>query len=661
MMHPVRVAEAWIPMPDGVRLAANLFLPDGDVPAEGLPVLLEYLPYRKDDGLFERDWDLYSYMTARGYACAKVDIRGTGRSEGAPPDREYSEQEHADGDAVIAWLATQSWSTGAVGMWGISWGGFNSIQMAMRPSTPPALRAILAIDAADDLFHDDVHFIDGMLHVDEYDVMIDLDMARPGAPDFPLDEATLSARFDNPPWKLRWLREQRDGRFWQRGSLRPQYDRLRVPAYLIGGWYDGYRDSVPRMLEHCGHVPVKAVLGPHDHSFPHRGGPGPPFEHRAEAVRWFDRWLRDVRNGVEDEPRLAVYVRRWHPPGTDVTDIPGGWRFEEGWPVARVVDRTLFAHVDGSLGDISGDADAPRALRYRASSDGASGMWWGDLAPDQRALDACSLVFDSEPLERDLEILGFPSAFVRASADAPVANWFARLGDVAPDGRITLVAGGGLSGPQAAGSRNEPEALEPGREYDLTITMHVTSWTFPAGHRVRLSLSNAMWPMIWPTPSRMTTWVRVGGAQGARVVLPEVPSAVRPVPSFDQPAPPVPATGWQSGSEDVLPGGWHVERTGSVVTAEWSGSTWSEAPWGRSTYRESLTWRVDDRDPAHATVHGESETTVVTGDRTLRWFGVLDVASDAAAFDYRYRRELHENGAAIRRREWHERVPRDHQ
>src|SRR5437667_769594 len=179
----MRVEEARIPMPDGVRLAANLFVPDALPGGEPLPVLLEYLPYRKDDGLFERDWDLYTYLVDRGYVCVKVDLRGTGRSEGRPPDREYSDQEHRDGDAVIEWLAGRPWSNGRIGMWGISWGGCNAIQMAWREETPAALRAILAIDASDDLFHDDVHQIDGMLHVDEDDVMIDLDMARSGAPD----------------------------------------------------------------------------------------------------------------------------------------------------------------------------------------------------------------------------------------------------------------------------------------------------------------------------------------------------------------------------------------------------------------------------------------------------------------------------------------------
>ena len=656
----MRLVEELIPMPDGVRLAANVFGPDAEPPGEGFPVLLEYLPYRKDDGLFERDWDLYSFMTERGFVCVKVDLRGTGRSEGHPPDREYSEQEHADGDAVIAWLAGQPWSIGRVGMWGISWGGFNAIQMASRPQTPSALRAIMAIDASDDLFHDDVHYVDGMLHVDEYDVMIDLDMARSGAPDFPVDEATLAARFDNPPWKLRWLREQRDGPFWQRASLRPSYERLRLPTYLIGGWYDGYRDSVVRMLERCGHVPVKAILAPHDHSFPHRAGVGPSFEHRAEAVRWFDRWLRDVPNGVEDEPRLAVFVRRWHPPGTDATDLPGQWRWEDGWPPERARPWTLSAAPDGGLRPEPPDAEAVHALPYVPWGGGLSGMWWGDLAPDQGPLDACSLVYDTEPLDADVEVLGVARAAFRGSVDAPVANWFARLEDVAPDGRVTLVTGGGLSGPQAAGSRSDPGPLEPGRAYDLEVELHVTSWVFGRGHRIRLAVSNATWPMIWPTPYPMTASVTVGGPAGARLVLPVVPFEPRPGPSFKRPGPPVTAPGWRSGSEEVLPGAWRIDRDGSVAIAGWKGSSWAEAPWGRATYREELAWRVDDLDPARACVHGESETTVETGERSIRWLGVLDIAGDEAAFDYRYRRTLSEHGRVLRERAWHERIARDH-
>ena len=281
-LYGVRIAQAWIPMKDGVRLAANLFLPVGTKSEEEFPALLEYLPYRKDDGTEQRDYALHSYFVRRGYVAARVDIRGTGGSEGQTPDREYSEQEQLDGLEVIAWLARQPWSNGNVGMIGISWGGFNSIQLAMRH--PPGLKAILAVDATEQLFHDDIHYIDGMMHADEFELSMDLSSALTRAPDFPLDEQSLAARFDRPPWFLLYLRHQRDGEFWK--TPVGQLDAVQVPAFLIGGFFDGYRDSVPRMLEHL-KVPVKAIVGPWNHTFPHNAATGPVIEWRDQAVRWW--------------------------------------------------------------------------------------------------------------------------------------------------------------------------------------------------------------------------------------------------------------------------------------------------------------------------------------------------------------------------------------
>jgi uncharacterized protein len=346
----MRRQEDWIEMADGVRLAATLYLPDeGNGP---WPAVLEYLPYRKDDWTLPRDLAMYPYLVERGYVGARVDIRGTGRSEGRLPDGEYSEREQADGEEVIAWLAAQPWSNGAVGMWGISWGGFNSIQLAMRG--PPALRAITAVDASDDLFNLDIHYIDGIWHLDEYEIGIDLSNAVTRAPDFPVDEASLAERFDTEPWLLSWLRRQRDGPFWRRGSLAPGYERLRVPALLVGGFLDGYRDSVPRMLEHVP-APTRAIVGPWNHAFPHDGEPGPAIEWRREVVRWFDRWLKDEEPGIEDEPRLAVYLRSWHPPDPDLAAVPGRWRAED-WPIDGAEERVLHLAPGGTLSDRPGNA-----------------------------------------------------------------------------------------------------------------------------------------------------------------------------------------------------------------------------------------------------------------------------------------------------------------
>src|SRR5262245_23067068 len=262
--YGIEIREAWIPMPDGVRLAADLYVPTGGHARERFPVLLEYLPYRKNEGR-GRNYPLYSYFVRRGYLVAGVDIRGTGNSEGRLIPYEYSDQENTDGDSVIAWLAAEPFSTGKVGMFGVSWGGFNSIHMAMR--NPPALKAIIAVDATDDLYEDDVHFMDGMIHVDSWEMSQDLWNTLPGAPDFRIDDALFANRFDTPPWMLTYKRQQRYGPFWKRTTLKERYDAIRIPTFVIGGLYDGYRDSVPRMLEHL-KAPVKAIVGPWSHAFP---------------------------------------------------------------------------------------------------------------------------------------------------------------------------------------------------------------------------------------------------------------------------------------------------------------------------------------------------------------------------------------------------------
>jgi predicted acyl esterase len=663
------VREARIPVRDGTELAATLYLPAQQATA-AVPALLEYLPYRKDDAMLARDYVLYTYMTARGYAGARVDIRGTGASGGDLPEGEYTEQEQRDAEDVIAWLAAQPWCTGAVGMWGISWGGFNAIQVALRQ--PPALKAIIAVDASDDLFHDDVHYIDGLLHLDEYALMIDHLNALPPAPDFPLDEATLAARFDREPWLATWLARQQDGPYWQRASLRPGYHRLTVPAFLIGGWYDGYRDSVPRMLA-AAPAPVKIMIGPWNHTFPHNAVPGPAIEWRADAVRWWDHWLKDAPNGIMSEPPVTVYIRHWHPPDPDLAEIPGRWRTETAFPPPRTGYRAWYCGPERTLA-----ADPPpagsAALRYVPSAGVEAGHWWGELTVDQRGADAFSLVFDTPPLAEEVEILGFPLVELHGSADAEPLHWFGRLCDVAPDGTVTLVTGGGRAGrpyPQRDGgslavggipARPAPAGHgAPAAQVTaaaLPLELHVTSWVFPRGHRIRLALGNAMWPMIWPTPYPATATVQLGPS-GTRLVLPVVPAADRPPPVFPQPAPADHPPGVRAWGE-MLPVRWTLQRDDTGASAIWwRGSTGTEFPWGRVVDEEYLRYLVHDARPASASAHGEARTEIHADGRLLIFTSVLDLDGDAESLRYSYRRELRRDGMLIREREWKRRYPRE--
>ncbi len=480
----VKTVQAWIPMKDGVRLAVNLYMPDGPLanapPGEKFPAILEYLPYRKDDWTLARDWDLHSYFVRRGYVTARVDIRGTGASEGAPPDREYSDQEQQDGLEVIAWLAKQPWSNGNVGMTGISWGGFNSIQIARLH--PPALKAIIAMCATEELFHDDIHYIDGLMHLDEFELGMDLQLGLTRAPDFPTDEKSLATRFDAKPWAFLYLEHQRDSEFWRRASVAPNhYDDYTVPSFMIGGFLDGYRDSIPRFFEHS-KAPIKALIGPWNHTFPHEAEPGPPIEWRVEAVRWWDYWLKGIQNGIMDEPRFEVYMRHWYPPDPNIAEIPGEWRAEKTWPPTNTRTQTLFLEPNYSLGDASPPTSSvgSHQLQYVPSIGSEAGFWWGDLTADQRPIDAYSLVYDSAPVVQDTAILGWPKVFLQVSSSAPLADWFVRLSDVAPDGTVTLITGAGQSGAQRDSAAN-PSDLEPNHKYVLPIELHVTSWVFPAG------------------------------------------------------------------------------------------------------------------------------------------------------------------------------------
>jgi hypothetical protein len=647
--------RAWIPMQDGVRLAVTLYMPDGAKPGEKFPALLEYLPYRKDDATAARDYPIHSYFARRGFVSARVDIRGFGASEGVPTDREYSQQEQIDGEQVIAWLAHQPWSNGNVGMFGISWGGFNSLQMAMR--NPPGLKAIIAIDATEELFHDDIHYIDGLAHVDEFELNMDMAPGMTGAPDYTLDEKVLGPRFDAPPWSLLYLKHQHDDAFW-RAPVRP-LPEIKVPCFLIGGMLDGYRDSIPRMLAQV-KAPVKAIVGPWNHTFPNDAQPGPEVEWRDQAVRWWDYWLKGRDTGVLQDPKLIVYMQHWHPPDPNLPKVPGEWRTEPGWPPSGVQPQTLFLQSNHGLAKNPAEA-ATHQLKYVPSIGVEAGFWWGELLSDVRPVDAFSLVYDSGPLTRDEAILGRPHALLQAAADVPLADWFVRLSDVAPDGQVTQITGAGLSGAQRD-SMSDPRPLDPGKVYPLDIEMHLTSWVFPKGHRIRLAVSNALWPLVLPTPYNMTTWLDLGGPEGSRLVLPEVPVQGAPAPAFHSPEPSEQRTDIRDAGFP-WPGEWTVERDEGrqKTTVHWKGKSEEDYPWGKETDYENLTYHADDAHPDISSVLGEAETVMALKGRVLIWRGHLSVSTDQKNFYYKYTRELLKDGVLLKTRSWQETIPRDYQ
>jgi predicted acyl esterase len=655
-VYDFEIVRDWLEMQDGVRLSATLFKPTATQEGEKFPVLFEFLPYRKDDSFYLRDYPLYTYFAQRGYVTVKVDIRGTGSSEGKVPPREYSEKELDDAVECIRLLAEAPWSNGHVGMWGISWGGFNAIQVAMR--RPLGLKAILAMDATDDLYHDDVHYIDGAYHVDQYELSIDTDLGLPRWPDYLLDDAYFKDRFNAYPWFLTYLKQQKDGEFWRKNSLRWNYDSIQIPVYLIGGLLDGYRDSIPRMLENMD-VPMKAVIGPWPHAWPDNGVPGPNYEWRHEVVRWWDYWLKGKNTGIMDDPRFAVYVRDSHPPDAGLQTTPGHWRYEE-WPIQRT-DWMVFYPGKNHLLKIDAGEPFVERLSYVPSSGIAALYWWGDPTGDMRHEDAESLVYDSEILQDSFEIIGFPQVQLRVSADAKLAHWVVRLEDVHPDGSVSLVTGGVLNGAQR-NSRLFPESLKPDEVYELEFPLHFTTWTFKPGHRIRLAVSNALFPMIWPTPYSMTTQLFLGG-DFTSLSLPVIPFAQRPIPNF----PPPEEREHRPDARPLESPGWPYRH---IVTRDLNRATTTveleaERCWKilgtKYTSIEKVAYQTNDRNPARSSFFGEGGHIIQFENRVLELKLLVSVDSDETHFHVNVVRQIFEQDMLIKERRWEASLPREFQ
>jgi len=513
MLDRIREIEnVFIPMPDGVRLAARLFLP-ADSDDNPVPAILEYIPYRKRDLMRARDEPIHRYFAAHGYASVRVDVRGSGDSDGLLED-EYSPQELADALDLIAWISAQPWCSGPVGMMGISWGGFNALQVASLG--PPELEAIITLCSTDDRYADDAHYMGGCLLNEnmQWGSILTMNTAYPPDPDVVGERwrDMWLARIDAlEPFAARWMSHPWRTDFWKHGSVCEDYDRITTPVYAIGGWADGYSNAVSRLVANLS-CPRKGLIGPWAHNFPHDATPGPSIGFLQEAVRWWDHWLKGRDTGIMDEPVLRAWMQEWVEPQPQYEDWPGRWVGEDAWPSPRIAPRTFQLDV-GNLADEVTDS---RELSFRSpQTTGLRGGEWcgfgvdGEMPPDQRPDDGGSLVFDSDPLDESIEVLGAPVLEVEIASDRPVALLAARLCDVAPDGSSLRVSYGLLNLCQRD-SREAPEPLERGRPYRVRLQLNDLAHAFATGHRIRLALSSSYWPIAWPSPEPATLTVRTG-------------------------------------------------------------------------------------------------------------------------------------------------------
>ncbi|GGV92761.1 peptidase S15 [Streptomyces gelaticus] len=644
-----------IPLPDGTRLYARIWRPVTDEP---VPALLEYLPYRLSDWTAPRDWQRHPWYAGHGYASVRVDVRGHGNSEGLPGD-EYHATELADGVAVIHWLAQQEWCSGRVGMFGISWGGFNSLQIAAL--APEPLKAVVTVCSTDDRYDNDVHYMGGSVL----------------AVDMHAWAATMLAFVSRPPdpaqvgegWKDMWLKrleavdpfihtwlahQTRDG-YWKHGSVCEDYSAIRAKVLAVGGWHDPYRDTVLRLVEHLAPDRVRGLIGPWSHQYPDRGlPPGPSIGFLQETLRWWDQHLKDKDTGVMSEPLLRAWISDSHRPATVYETLPGRWAGENSWPSPNIEP------VAYALGGGPQIVDSPQQTGLDAGRFFPFGND-ADLPPDQRDEDAKSVCFEFPVEGAPIEILGRPRVKLRIRMDVPRGQAIARLCDIAPDGSSTLVTRGALN-LSARGGRDRADDWPVGGTEDVTFELNGIGHTFPPGHRIRLAVSSSYWPWIWPQAGSVGFTL---DADGSLVELPVRRAVEEPAIGFEEPeqSEPLgvvyPVTLDEQRPErlvvrDVAKGEWRLE-----VDPRYGGTR--VYPDGLEFTEDALeTYTIQENDPLSARTR--SDWAIRLHRPELAWDVRIETRSEIAADDSDFITSdevvCKEGDEVVFHRTWEKRIPR---
>ncbi|MFF1452675.1 CocE/NonD family hydrolase [Streptomyces sp. NPDC058274] len=694
--HETTHEDLLIPLPDGTRLYARVWRPLTDEP---VPALLEYLPYRLTDWTAPRDWQRHPWYAGHGYASVRVDVRGHGNSEGMPAD-EYAEVELADGVEVVNWLAAQPWCNGRVGMFGISWGGFNSLQIAAR--APEPLKAIVTVCSTDDRYDNDVHYMGGsVLAVDMHawaSTMLAF-VCRPPDPAYVGEvmwrDMWVKRLEAVDPFIHTWLAHQTRDAYWRHGSVCEDYGAIRAAVLAVGGWHDPYRDTVLRLVEHLPSDRVRGLIGPWSHQYPDRGlPPGPAIGFLQETLRWWDHWLkpgadggsgagdgpvtgvdgaraagtgaggaevggtrvgaRDSRVGVMAEPLLRSYISDSHPPATVYPTLPGRWVGDDAWPSPAVTPVTYA--LEG----------APVLVRSPQHTGLDAGRFFpfgndADLPPDQREEDAKSACFEFE-VPAETWVLGRPRVRLRLTSAVPRGQVIARVCEVFPDGASTLVTRGVLN-LSAREGRDRAVEWPSGETQDVTFELNGIGHAFPAGHRIRLAVSSAYWPWIWPQPGSDTGFTL--DPEGSSLELPVRARESDPSITFEEPeesAPlgvVVPATLDEPRPErlvvrDVAKGERRLE-----VDPRYGGTR--VYPDGLEFTEEALeTYTIDESDPLSARTR--SEWTVRLHRPETGWDAKVETRSEITcdATDFITSNEVicKDGDEVVFHRTWERRIPR---
>lgn len=490
------VEHLWIEMPDGVRLAARIWLPKSALnnPA---PAVFEYIPYRKVDMVRARDERNHPYLAENGIVAVRVDMRGSGDSEGQMSDM-YCQDELDDTRHVIEWLTCQPWCNGKIGMFGTSWGATASLQANI--DAPAALKAIIAVCATHDRYEDDIHHMGGCLLTDSVEWGATLPTIFGAPPSTNVGEdwrAMWEERLDKLAFPLEaWLHNEDRGSYWRHGSVIHQTDRLSAPILCVGGWADRYSNSVMSLVDHRPDL-TWGIVGPWGHHYPDHGHPGPGIGFQKLMLDWWQHWLMTDNPEEPEWPKLRIWVRSFDPPADAINKRSGGW-VQTAAP--REITSIKKWHLsEGGLTKDASEIHLDLPLDLQVGTEGADTGYFGrfgGLPPDQRKDDQSSLCFDTKPLEHDFLIYGAAELELKLESPDPRRQLCLRLNDVAPDGtsaRITWA----IRNLALDDTLDSPEHPFPKGALDIRVQFPTMAYRLKAGHSLRLAVSQSYWPMVW--------------------------------------------------------------------------------------------------------------------------------------------------------------------
>lgn len=628
-----------IPLSDGITLSARIWFPQGCGP---VPVVLEYLPYRKRDGTAARDAGTHPYLAGHGYVCVRVDMRGCGESEGLFDD-EYSRKELADGVEVVNWLSTQEWCSGAVGMMGISWGGFNSLQIAAL--APEPLKAVISMCASVDRYADDIHYKGGVMLGENpgwaatalswFSVPPDLELVGDAWRDIWLE------RLENTPFLAeRWVRRQLRDEYWAHGSVCEDFSSIKAAVLSVGGWHDGYRNTAAHLVENL-HAPVKAIMGPWNHKYPHIGVPGPQIDFLNEMLRWWDHWLKGIDRGVDQDPAYRAYVMDSMKPDVSFEHRAGRW---VGLDAARGAGEFSFAFGAGSVGtDVACGQGTGEYFPF--------GFGPGELPDDQSADDAKSVCFDGDVLGEELEIVGAARVALTVSSVCARAQVAVRLTDLRPDGTSALIAHGFLNLRHREGHDRVVD-MPAGEAVEVEVVLDQAAYRIPAGHRLRVAISPSYFPFVWPEDEVVTLSVEAG-----RLTVPVLQGEGVAV-FFAGP----------KGAEPIAFERFSERMESKELTRD--GATWRQEIVGddglvenpltgvKTAQKVHEVFEIDEGDPSSARARFGWERSYGRGDWMVHTKSHVALSSEGGAFVVEAKLEAFEGDVPLFSREWRSVVPK---